>query len=60
MLTHPLQDVMFVETKSDLNVYYESGQGGATCPGIPASPGTASWKPTYDVNEWVGESSCFP
>jgi len=56
-----LQDVIFVETKNDLNVY-ESAQDGTTGPSIPAPPGlgTAARKPaTYDINEWVGESLFF-
>ena len=56
ILTPPLQDVIFHETKSDLNVYYVSGQDPATSPGTPSPRGIATQKPTYDFNEWIGES----
>jgi len=49
-----LSNVLFVETKSDLTVYDESVQNGTAAPGTPAPPDSAAWKPTYDINEWVG------
>ena len=51
-------DVLFVDTKGDLNVYHKSGDqqtSKAGCCSTPMVPGTKSEIPTYDINEWVGK-----
>jgi len=59
-LNSTLQDATFVETKSDLNIYFENGQDGAGVPCCPTpSIGAVAWKPSYDINEWVGESCLY-
>ena len=55
-------DVLFVDTKGDLNVYYKSGDqqtSKAGCCSTPMVPGTKSEIPTYDINEWVGKYFFF-
>ena len=51
MLISLSQDAVVVQTKSDLNVYYEDG---TTTLGTSAPPGVAASKLNYDINEWVG------
>jgi uncharacterized membrane protein len=51
------QDVVFLETKNDLSVYYEDY---TTIFGIPAPCGVVASKLTYDIDEWVGERLFFP
>ncbi|PPQ83503.1 hypothetical protein CVT25_006993 [Psilocybe cyanescens] len=57
-------DVLCVDNKSDLGVYYgPSEHGGATdktpncCP--PAPPGSRVERPEYDVNEWASSYQIF-
>ena len=55
-----LLDVLFVDTKGDLNIYYQSGdqQNSKATPGCcstPIVPGTKPEKPSYNINEWVGK-----
>ena len=54
-----LLDFLFVDTKNDLNVYYQGNQEASKCC-LPNAPGTAPSKPDYDVNEWVGQYSDLP
>jgi rhodanese-related sulfurtransferase len=51
-----LPNATFVETKRDLNVYFEYGKDDASisCCSAPSGGGATAWKPSYDVNEWVG------
>jgi hypothetical protein len=55
-LTFPSPDATFVETKSDLNVYFENSQDDVKIPCCPTPSRVVAWKPSYDINEWVGES----
>ena len=55
-----LLDVLFVDTKGNLNIYYQSGDQQSSNPGCcstPIVPGTKSEIPSYDINEWVGKHS---
>ncbi|KIM41195.1 hypothetical protein M413DRAFT_72341, partial [Hebeloma cylindrosporum] len=51
-----LPNATFVETKSDLNVYFEND---ATAPCCSDSAGAVAWKPSYDINEWVGSYQIY-
>lgn len=55
-----LLDLLFVDTKSDLSVYYQDDAATGT-PGCctPAPPGSKASKPDYDVNEWVGKLELY-
>ncbi|KAF4613837.1 hypothetical protein D9613_008096 [Agrocybe pediades] len=58
-----LGNLLFVDTKSDLGVYYQSSEDGGALgtPGCctPAPPGTKAGKPDYDVNEWVASYQIY-
>ena len=57
---YDFKDVLFVDTKGDLNIYYQSGDqqsSKAGCCSTPIVPGTKSESPSYDINEWVGKYS---
>ncbi|PPQ97275.1 hypothetical protein CVT26_006668 [Gymnopilus dilepis] len=49
---------LFVDTKNDLNVYYQGNQEASKCCS-PNAPGTAPSKPDYDVNEWVASYQIY-
>jgi len=57
-----LLDALFVDTKGDLSIYYQSGDqqcSTAGCCSTPMVPGTKSEKPSYDINEWVGSYQIY-
>jgi len=57
-----LLDVLFVDTKGDLSIYYQSGDqksSEAGCCSTPIVPGTKSENPSYDINEWVGSYQIY-
>ena len=52
--THLFVDALFVDTKSDLNIYYQAEVSSECC--ASSLPEIAARKPDYDVNEWVCKS----
>ncbi|KAJ3497787.1 hypothetical protein NLJ89_g10301 [Agrocybe chaxingu] len=53
-------DVLLVDTKKDLSVYYQNGENQvATSCCTPAPPGITPSKPDFDVNEWVASFQIY-
>ncbi|PFH48233.1 hypothetical protein AMATHDRAFT_49679 [Amanita thiersii Skay4041] len=57
------RDIVFVETKKDLNVYYEAGtncgSAGNNCCGPSETGRDLSTKPNYNVNEYVASYQVY-
>jgi len=57
-----LLDVLFVDTKGDLNIYYQTGDQKSSnvgCCSTPILPGTRSENLSYEINEWVGSYQIY-
>ncbi|KDR83252.1 hypothetical protein GALMADRAFT_221165 [Galerina marginata CBS 339.88] len=58
-----LTQILFVDTKSDLDIYYQSPENDAAfaTPGCcaPAPSSTLPTKPDYDVNDWVASYQIY-
>ena len=47
-------DVVFVDTKGDINVYYQTQPASSSCCSPAASSGPPKPTPDFNANEWVG------
>ncbi|ETW80153.1 hypothetical protein HETIRDRAFT_322938, partial [Heterobasidion irregulare TC 32-1] len=54
-----LEDVVFVDTKGDINVYYQTQPASSPCCSPAASSGPSKPTPDFNANEWVASYQIY-